>query len=107
MLIKMRCQTSYLKGSLRYLVKWGVSMYKTFKDKIRDLKKIVDASEVDNNPQIVIVVKQDDNNYKIIETYYNPKINKNKRVEFYTDDYKKVIDNYTSNKTRVIINDLI
>lgn len=82
-------------------------MYKTFKDKIRDLKKIVDASDVGSNPQIVIVVRQDDKNYKIIETYYNPQTNKNKRIEIFTDDYKKVIDKYTSNNTRVIINDLI
>lgn len=82
-------------------------MYRTLKNKIRDLQKMLDATEVDNNPQIVLVVMQEDKTYQIIETYYNQKTHKYKRVEFNTNDYKKALEKYTSNKTRVIINDLI
>ena len=81
-------------------------MYSVLKNKLNDLQKTIDiAIDSSNNPQIVIVQKQEDNTYKIIEIYYKRK--KGNRVEFITDDYKKVLEKYTSNKTRVIINDLI
>ncbi len=82
-------------------------MYKTLNNKIIDLQNKIKTMNRYNDPQIVIVSKQENKTYKIIELYYNPIKRQNKRKEIIVNDYKKIIENYSNNNTRVIINDLI
>lgn len=82
-------------------------MYRTIETKIKDLQNMLNTSDIGNNPQILIITKNNDNEYGIIAEYYNENTHKTKRVEYITDDYKTALNKYIPNKNRVVIYDLI
>lgn len=82
-------------------------MYRTIETKIKDLQNMLNTSDIGNNPQILIITKNNDNEYGIIAEYYNENTHKAKRVEYITDDYKTALNKYIPNKNRVVIYDLI
>lgn len=87
-------------------------MYKTLKTKLSNIQDTLNKAEENyKDPQIVIITKLDNGKYKITESYYNAlngKLKSKVKIkEYITDNYKKEVEKYTENKTRVIINDLI
>ena len=81
-------------------------MYKAILSKINYLQERVKTADDYNKPNLILVDKENDNQYKIVEWYYNTLNHKNTKKEYLTDDYKKALEKYTSEKVRVIINDL-